>query len=85
MHPLDPIIPSALQRIVQQYEALLHDPERLIREGQRLAALPQIQAQPEVSLFLGVLVGHVAQLEDRIAAMHAWLDWVIEEDEHGTH
>jgi len=42
-------------------------PDLLIAEARRLEARDHVRADPEVQVFLGVLTGRIAALEDRLA------------------
>jgi hypothetical protein len=50
--------------LMTRYEALLSDPEALIREGQRLLGRPRAVDEIELWVYCTVLLGHVAALED---------------------
>jgi hypothetical protein len=68
--PFEPQAPTdptrEVQQLIEHYVALLQDPEALIDEGCRLAQQPHVRADPALALFLGLLIGHVASLEDDV-------------------
>lgn len=69
-HPAHPIalsVPNArLVELLDRYAPMLNDQPALIDEGRRLTAQPHVQCDQELSVFLWLVLGHVATLKDRV-------------------
>jgi hypothetical protein len=52
--------------LMTRYEEMITKPQELIEEARRLGQPPHVKNDPELSIFLGLLVGKLANLEDRV-------------------
>jgi hypothetical protein len=55
-----------VQALLTKYTDMLTEPDAVSDEGRRLGQRDHVQADPELWVFLAVLIGHIAVLEDRI-------------------
>lgn len=58
-----------LQGLIERYSALMDDPAALLEEGRKLASRPGMSDDPELMIYIGLLIGQVATLQDRLEAL----------------
>lgn len=60
-----------LRELYTHYATMADNPVALFEEARRLMLRPGLQHDPELCLYLGLLIGQVARLADRVDELEA--------------